>query len=134
MKCFIESTWAPWVQMPATIADWYALNPDRTQRGHTDLYKLPEWQTAIQNGDFVIDGTNPNDYLTHNTDGTTSLGFWQPNLDVARKWAEVCRTRMRPGQIEHICVAIPEEQDDPVIGQLSYAARLNAGLISPYVF
>lgn len=132
MKVFIESTWAPWIPMPATIQDWYAVTRDRTKVGHTDLYPSPEWKEYISKGEFIIDGQNPLDYLVQNTDGTTSLGFKQPNAEVCQKWADLCSTRLRPGQLEHVCVVVPEEGDDPSIAKLSYQARLTAGIIQPY--
>lgn len=93
---------------------------------------LPQFKTAIENGDLFFNQRSEHDYLVHNTDGTKSIGFWQPKRDIAQEWVNHCQSRMRAGQIEHILVARPEAGDDANSAVMSYSERLDAGLIPPY--
>jgi hypothetical protein len=132
MKYFVESTWVPWERFPTTIDEWYDVTGDRSKKGHVDLYESPEFKPAIEAGDFIISGRHPLDYLRVNTDDTISIGFCQPNKEVAQRWVEACSLRLRPTQIEHIFVAEPEEGDDPDEAMLSYQGKLDSGIIAPF--
>jgi hypothetical protein len=133
MKYFLESTWTPAERFPTTIEAWYDVVGDRTKKGHVDLYESPEFKPAIEAGDFIISGRNPLDYIRLNTDSTTSIGFWQPNKEIAQRWIAACVDRLRPNQIEYILVAQPEEGDDSNEAMLNYQQKLDSGLIVPFV-
>ena len=132
MKYFLESTWLPIERFPDTIEEWYDVVGDRTKKGHVDLYESPEFKPAIEAGDFIISGRNPLDYIRLNTDGTKSIGFWQPKKEIVLQWIAACTGRLRPTQIEYILVAQPEEGDDPNDALLNYQQKLDSGIIPTY--
>lgn len=133
MIVFIESTWAPWIPFPDGIEAFNQIWPRRTEPTQKDLVESAEWAEIIARGDLrYFTMAHPLDYCRRNSDMTTSLGLWQPNREYCQKWADVCSTRLRPGQVEHVCVVVAEEGEDPAIEQLGYAQRLAAGIIQPF--
>ena len=121
MKYWIESTWDPWVPFPQTIEEVHEAGKIRGADGQL----LEQIQESAGQGMFSLD-PSPLDYIVRNSDNTTSLGFYQTNVENARKWVAWRNANLSPGQIESILVVVPEEGDDPSLAQLSYADRLAA--------
>lgn len=127
MKYFIESTWAPWAPLPATIEGVHAIGK-ASQAPAPILEKINQ---AVEQGLFSMD-PHPWDYLVVNDDMTKSVGFYQTDKSKAEQWVAWRQQNLSPGQLTSQLVAKTDPGDDPLLEVHSYGQKLRLGLIAPY--